>query len=94
VSDAVTVVVYLDDRTQRLAYDRALRAAGYVVRLASRPAEFAKAVSDGQALLLVHDGQSLVHDTVRARMRVLTVNPHTTADTLLAQLRDVRSAPP
>ncbi|BAH39579.1 MAG TPA: hypothetical protein DGD08_14500 [Gemmatimonas aurantiaca] len=94
MSDPVLVVVYLDDRTQRLAYDRALRAAGYGVRLASRPAELAKALADGRAQLLVHDVRTPVDEITHSGIRALTVNEHTTPDTVLVQLRQVHSAPP
>lgn len=67
---------------------------GYGVRLASRPAELAKALADGRAQLLVHDVRTPVDEITHSGIRALTVNEHTTPDTVLVQLRQVHSAPP
>lgn len=88
------VVVYLADRTQRLAYDRALREAGHVVRLASRPAELAKAVSDGRVTLLVHDDASPVDEAIRSRVATITLHHDTTTGALVEQVRAISSVQP
>ncbi len=47
------VVVYADDRPFRLHCDALLREAGVLARLASRPAELAKALADGTTAAII-----------------------------------------
>ncbi len=58
------IVLFAQDRAFRTAVDRALRAAGAVVRVASRPAELAKALSGGASRVVVvgsgHDDHAIV----------------------------------
>jgi hypothetical protein len=71
------VVVYADNRPFRLHCDALLREAGALVRLASRPAELAKALADGTtaAIIVGDDGRDA--DVVRALMlaRPATLGP-------------------
>jgi len=93
VSGGTVVVVYLSDRAQRLAYDRALRAESYTVRLASRPAELAKALADGRALVVIHGaecpGDGVVADTVAT----LTVGVDETPSSILQRVRALSLRP-
>lgn len=86
-------VVYLSDRAQRLALDRTLRAAGLTVRLASRPAELAKALADGRVRAVICDAHTRKQaDTVLAGgtspdLRLLVTSSDVSVDEVVAQLR-------
>lgn len=92
--DPVTVV-YLTDRAQRLALDRTLRAAGLTVRLASRPAELAKALADGRARAVICDPHTRVQigavlaGSTSPDPQLLVISADVAADEILTQLRGV-----
>lgn len=92
--DPVTVV-YLTDRAQRLALDRTLRAAGLTVRLASRPAELAKALADGRVRAVICDAHTRAQITAvlaggtSPGPQLLVTSSDVSADEILTQLRGV-----
>ncbi len=70
----ITVVVAVSDRETRKQWSQALLDAGYLVRVATRAAEVAKALADGTARVVLrrdhHDDQLL---TVAAQIEIVAV---------------------
>lgn len=87
-AEPVTVIVAVADRDTRRAWSRTLLEAGYFVRAATRPAEVAKAQSDGTARILVRrENQEDAILTMSAKIPTLTLAATLPASDLPTHLR-------
>lgn len=89
------IVVYSGDRAWRLACERALRVRAVPTRVASRPAELAKALADGAATLVIvgpDTGAAAQASTVITTQQCCNATPGDTIEEIVHRAIALRTA--